>query len=35
MKNPYNSLPLENKIVIIIIGIGLIIAVLWDYFEGG
>jgi len=32
MKNPYNSLPLSTKIIITIIGIGLIIALLWDYF---
>ena len=35
MKNPYNQLPLENKIVIMIIVLGLIIALLWQYFGGG
>lgn len=35
MKNPYNSLPLTAKILITIVGIGLVIAVLWDYFGGG
>ena len=32
MKNPYNSLPLSAKIVVTIIGIGLIIVLLLEYF---
>jgi len=32
MKNPYNSITLEVKIVVTLIGLALIIAALWDYF---